>query len=724
MSGKLHLQDDQGNPQVIQDDDQAVHKLYVDQQIFGADRECIELNGGKLCGGEPMPRFYNVPNWTYKQKTAAGVVHNKSVSKWWDAQQKWIYHQNTKIGNNYNIKIYISKTSLLDDQWDLLLDKSTIGSVPDRVKMNFRGVGKKYLYISQDFNWSSANGNSLSGYLYAVRPDGQIVQLLRKNSLAGFEFNSFKNDADGNFGAVIKQTTYDSGSANQQQYIYMFNEETENTTYHKPADIVAGTVNAGFEPPFVPQGVVRGFYVVFSNQLYNAWHSNNTTHVKYYDPDSSYWTGRTDVKDKLAPALSYFLFSSNGNYSSSYGIKLTIGDGSGAMPYTYVLYNKDLERFYCIAQYSDTGRYTRDGSMGFEVYRSKEYKHEDIDWKTFDWNTLFAFSNGAEKVLDSPNSYARELKYFAGEIVTNTYSGVLVGSGTAGEPIIRHPYGKVWGSTDKGETWDYRETELRNEDGTLIANVSPYMYYPENNAAPVPDGGDYLNIQFRILHNDTNEEFYNEEGKITKYIGFDDELITGAQRYDLPFNIYTGQQALFWNGNKIMPPDELDITTKQIAYVGTNGLSDLQYIGLELTESNVRDGYFYALDLNYDSVKDSYVAESARLTNSTYQGMFLTPKFILEITEDLPAEAKEVEFYDMSGLCKNAGDSSKDRNIDRGNVVAGTFNGINGVILMFRPSEGNVSSSSSYRNWRFNMATTMRYTTIFGESGLPIIPLD
>jgi hypothetical protein len=703
MTGPLRLQDNNGNPSTIYLDDQAVHKQYVDETVFGLDRECIELNGGKLCGGEPMPRFYNVPNWTYKQKTAAGVVHNKSVSKWWDAQQKWIYHQNTKIGNNYNIKIYISKTSLLDDQWDLLLDKSTIGSVPDRVKMSFRGVGKKYLYISQDFNWSSANGNSLSGYLYAVRPDGQIVQLLRKNSLAGFEFNSYKNDADGNFGAVIKQTTYDSGSANQQQYIYMFNEETENTTYHKPADIVSGTVNAGFEPPFVPQGVVRGFYVVFSNQLYNAWHSNNTTHVKYYDPDSSYWTGRTDVKDKLAPALSYFLFSSNGNYSSSYGIKLTIGDGSGAMPYTYILYNKDLERFYCIAQYSDTGRYTRDGSMGFEVYRSKEYKHEDINWKTFDWNTLFTFSNGAEKVLDSPNSYARELKYFAGEIVTNTYSGVLAGSGTAGEPIIRHPYGKVWGSTDKGETWDSRETELRNEDGTLIANVSPYMYYPENNAAPVPDGGDYLNIQFRILHNDTNEQFYNEEGKITEYIGFDDELITGAQRYDLPFNIYTGQQTLFWNGVQIQPP------------LSDGGEENLMPLIAPLVVSNQLIYSVY----NTSSITDGnmYTFANNTVASGNWNQVFLTPKFIKD-NASIPDDATEIVVNDMTGTWTNTSSETRNRTSSKGTKL--TVNGIDGVLVNMIPT--GTSVSSSYRTYHLNIPNAVSYLGPFEQSG--IIPLD
>ena len=712
MSGKLHLQDDQGNPQVIQDDDQAVHKLYVDQMIFGQDRECVELNGGKLCGGEPMPRFYNVPNWSYKQKNSAGVVHGKTSAQWWEGAQRWIYYGTTTVNGYKVLRLYISKTNLLDGTWDLFHEQ-TADANNSRVNVTFRGVGNKYIYFTQDFNYTN-DGTTFYGYAWKIDADKNVTQLFRKGRFAGYGVKSYLVDADGNFALSVEDTTYSGGNYTHRKYLYFYNEETNNDTYQNVESTVSGTRSAYFTTSLIPRDRMRGFYVSFSTQTYYNWSHSHTTHVKYYDPDNS-WS-KTDVMSKLAPKTSPFGFNSTtGNYANLYALDLNIGDGTGAVPYTYITYNKELEYFFCLQQYSDSDRYTRDGSMGFRVYRSKQYKYEDINWKTLDWKNLFTFSNGAEMVVDSPNSYAREIDYIAGELVTRTYSGYSVSTGTAGEPIIKHPYGKVWGSIDKGDTWQFRETLLRRDDGTLIPNTRAFINYSAKNSAPLPDGGDYIALNFSKF-SDTDDEFYNEEGKISNVIANDDELTIGYQRYDLPYNLYTGSQALFWNGDQInLPPEEIDIPATQIAYAGTDGLTDTTYyVSQTNTESNVSDGNFYAVDFNTNDASEPYV------TGGNYYGLFLTPGWIKKITKNIPADATEVEAYDMTGDWRNQENNNFHRTVTAANVSAATLNGIAGVAVRF--VEGSVSSG--YSRWRANLPVTTRYVTTYGESGLPIIPLN
>ncbi len=715
MSGKLHLQDDQGNPQVITDDDQAVHKLYVDEQLFGQNRECVELNGGKLCGGEPMPRFYDVPNWSYKQKNSAGVVHGKQNVIWWEYAKRWIYTTTNKVGAYNGLQIYISKTSLLDDTWDLFLEARTNNSTAS-VRLNFKGVGNKYLYYVQYFGYSSAQNNNLYGLVYRVDKDAQTTQLLARNSLSGFDITSSVIDDGGNLGMACTQTTYNSSNRTftHTRYLYFFADETGAGSYRTITSYVSNTQSAAFTTNLLPRSVMRGFYVSFSSQTHYNWHTTHTTDVYYFDPYNNFMT--TNVTSKLFPDRTNFSYTgSTGDYGTAYCLKLKTGDGTNPAPYTKITYNRELEHFYCVQQYSDSDKYTRDGSMGFKVFRSKQYKYEDVAWNTLDWLNLFTFSRGAEVVLDSPNSYTREIDYFAGELVTVTWSGVAVFSGTAGEPIIKHPYGKVWGSVDEGETWQFRETELRNDDGTLIPNTRAYINYSAENAAPLPDGGDYINLNFTKF-SDTNDEFYNDEGEITNYIGNDDELTVGFQRYDLPFNIYTGSQALFWNGDQInLPADEIDLPATQIAYAGTEGLTALTTTAQRTTtESSVTDGYIYTLRFSGDGPSDP------TLTTSSYYGLFLTPAWIKAVTKNIPSDATELEVYDMSGEWKNQENNGYHQTVSTANVAAATFNGINGVAVRFDSN----SVSSSYKSWKANIAVTLRYVTTFGESGLPILPLN
>lgn len=164
---------------------------------------------------------------------------------------------------------------------------------------------------------------------------------------------------------------------------------------------------------------------------------------------------------------------------------------------------------------------------------------------------------------------------------------------------------------------------------------------------------------------------------------------------------------------------------KQLVYVGTGGLtSDSKAIYLESQERYYVDGRAYSLHFDYSNDLNDYLFDTARPTNTNYSGLFLTPQFILNhlVGEgELPDEAKEIEFYDMSGEYKNMGSNSYNQTIPKDRVGPGTFNGINGVVVMFLKS---ISNSNSYSSWKFDLPVTLRYTTVFGESGLPIVPLD
>jgi hypothetical protein len=716
MSGKLHLQDDQGNPQVIEDDDQAVHKQYVDTMLFGQDRECVELNGGKLCGGEPMPRFYNMPEWSYKQKTATGVAHKNSLVQWWEGKKRWVKYTRHS-GTYHSIKIYISKTELLDNAWELFIEQST-NTTNSNVTMGMVAVGKELIYIKQSFSGNSANNNNLTGKLFSVSPSGNVSTLKSVTGLSGFYVNSVSIDAEGNLGCIIKNTTYyySSGFTHDEK-VTLYNAKTGNLKYTSMTNIVSGARGVGTATSQLPQRFMKGFYINFSTQSNYLWDYTHTTHVWYYDPDNN-WSS-TDVSSYLWPARTYFDHSSTtgGAYTRS-GIRMSLGDGSGAQPYTWITYNQDLNRFFCVQQYSDNGKYTTDGSLGFRVYRSKEYKYEDIVWKTFDWRNLFLFSNGAEMVLDSPDSYCKEVVYVAGELITKTISGVSVGSGqTAGDPIKKHRYGKMWGSVDGGKTWQGRSTEVRDSNGLLVASHYPYIPNAGTDSAPIPGNGDYINVYF-AKSSDTNDEFYDDQGKVANYLANDDELEWNYQRYDLPFNAYTGQQALFWNGDQInLPPEEIDIDipATQIAYAGTDGLTDTTYhVSQTSTESNVSDGNFYSVNFNTNDASEPYV------TGSTYLGLFLTSGWIKKITKNIPADATEVEAYDMTGDWRSQDNNNAHRTVTAANVSAATLNGIAGVAVRF--VESNVSSG--YSRWRANLPVTVRYVTTYGESGLPIIPLN
>ncbi len=702
--------------------DIAVNKQYVDQQdklILDqiTTGGCITINGGRLCGGEQMPRFYDVPNWSYKQKNSAGVVHGKSKALWWEHAKRWIYTTTDKLGAYNGLQIYISKTNRLDGTWELFHEARTNNS-NSRIYLSFRGVGNKYLYYVQVFGYSSTNGNSFQGQGYRIDVDKKVDLLFSKSSLAGFDVRSTQIDADGNLGLGTQETKYYSTGYVHTQHLFFFRDSDAYQTYINVDYIVSGTQSAFFTNVLIPKAFMRGFYVSLSKQSGYNWHTTDTTNVLYFDPSGNF--SRSDVMSRLAPGRTNFSYStSTGDYMGSYVLDLNIGDGTGATPYTYITYNKELENFYCVQQYSDSNTYTLDGSMGFKVFRSKKYKYEDINWRTLDWKNLFTFANGAEEVLDSPNSYARSLDYIAGELFTNTYSGIMVFNGmTPGEPIIRHPYGKVWGSIDQGETWQFRETELRNDDGTLIPNTRAYIsqYHPNQNTAPLPDGGDYINLNF-TRYADTNEEFYNDEGGITDQLGHDDELTVGYQRYDLPFNVYTGNQALYWNGEQInLPPEEIDIPPTQITYAGTEGLTALTTTAIKTTtESNVTDGKVYTLRFNGDDVGNPV------LTTSSYHGLFLTPEWIKAVTKNIPSDATGLELYDMSGEWKNQSSNSYHQNVSKANVAPATFNGITGVAVKW---DYNNSVNSSYTSWRVNIPVTLRYVTTFGEGGLPILPLN
>ena len=168
--------------------------------------------------------------------------------------------------------------------------------------------------------------------------------------------------------------------------------------------------------------------------------------------------------------------------------------------------------------------------------------------------------------------------------------------------------------------------------------------------------------------------------------------------------------------------------TKEIVYVGTGGLtSNSRTIYAESNENNVADGRAYSLGFDYDSYSNDYLLDTAQLTTSNYGGLFLTPQFILNyLVEDgaIPDEATEIEFYDFSGQYNNTGSNQYNRTVTRDRIGAATFNGINGVVVLFPSGDGLIGNNSNYRSWKFNLPITLRYTTTFGESGLPILPLN
>ena len=557
MTGPLRLQDDNGNPSQIVLQDEAVHKQYVDEAVFGQDRECVLINGGKLCGGESLPRFYKAPIWTEKQKTAGTFDYiNESINRtcfYYAALDRWYYYVPTTSTSSAKgkIEIYMSSTSDINSSYSLWVRIYTEYSDTNLYKVTHLGASSKYIFVYQEIVPSTWNdSNNKRAKIYRIKQDKSSDIIANDSSLAGYQIKTYAFDSERNFSFKVERTHIQSRDFITQYYIYHHDEATGNVTSHVVAWMVSNannaflhnSLNAGFNKTLD----TRGFY--WHVGQYSGYNSNYgdpaNPNVKMFYIDSG---GKYDITSKITGAKHYFGYYSSGAPNTKWTIQTDVGVIFGSF-----FYSKQSKRFMCIVMNSSTNKFTLDGTMGYKIYRSAEYNYGSIDWKNLNWATLFNANNGGELVLEVADSYPMNSVYQVGkEILSVPLTGYLSSTGTAGDPIKKLPYGKVWGSVDGGDSWEERRTDIVDENNNPILNHYPRWVNWFNQRAFNDDTE--LHIYFGRSY-DTVEPFYNDLGKIDTLIDPDPLLPSTHQMYKMPFSIVDGVQALYWNGVQIYPP--------------------------------------------------------------------------------------------------------------------------------------------------------------------------
>jgi len=391
--------------------------------------------------------------------------------------------------------------------------------------------------------------------------------------------------------------------------------------------------------------------------------------------------------------------------STGYRTKNTVKTDVGTVFGKY-FYSKQSKRFMCVvATSSESDRFTPTGVMSYKIYRSKEYAYEDIDWKTLDWKSLFNENEGGELVLEQDDAYLYRMYEIGKEIVITPKLGPYInsGSGTSGEPILKHPYSRSWGSLDGGTTWQGRETGVRDEAGNLtrhyiVERATSRNYISDN----IHNDGFALHVNFASWR-DTEDTVFDDDGGYT-YISEDPKFPKYHALYHLPYSVIDGTQQLFWNGVQIQPPLEEDgggdtgtpiVLNAPLNFTGT--------ISNTWDESYVVDG-------------QAYTFRTGSVTDSSWNQVFMTQGWI-RANCNLPEDATDVTVMDCSGNWVNTSYGSDSRVSLPGESK--TVNGVLGVLVNFTDTS---TISSSRRQYRVNLPDAVQYIGTLEGSG--IIPLN
>jgi hypothetical protein len=709
MTGPLRLQDDAGNPANIYLEDQAVHKQYVDETVFGLDRECITLNDGKLCGGEPMPRFYKITNWTETQHSAGTVAPYDA--KYWAALDRWVYFQ--KFGHNAStnshayIKIWISKTTSMHEgfeEWTTVRAREN----NSRTSVNFLAVTGKRLWVSESISASSTHNNSKYASLKSIKPDKSQSEHVWSYGLSGFSAGYAVIDCDNNLSCRVIKDYFNSGDFESTYHIFFWNDEAETERTYTPGSLSGAPANSNDAKPFSQvhrnQGNtsdVKGFYWWVGKMIGYGYTYDTNKEMFYFNPDNNFQY--TKCTSRMPPAKSYF----KPNYNSSTGAVgyksepcIAFEVGNTHVP---IFYSKKIKRFMCIIPYSSDNTFNLDGSMGYKVYRSAEYEHDSIDWKNLSWHMLFNANYGGEVVLEENNGYAVYLTLIGKEVVIRSKVGPIGSTGTAGNPILKYPYGSMYGSVDGGKTWEERKNGQRDENGVMLRNYYPYYSY--GSQQEWHDEGTMLHIGI-FPDYDTEQLVFNDEGKIDSEndVPANPLALARHQTYELPFSLIDGTQLLYWNGIQIQPPLGDEGGAGDQLFPSTAPLNFSGQIYNTSSEGSITDGRIYTF--RYDAP-----------TNGSWNQVFLTPKFIKN-NSTIPAEAVDIVANDMSGTWTNTSSDSRSRVSTSGTKL--TMNGIDGVLVNMNPT--STTGSNSYRDFVVNIPNAVSYLATFEQSG--IVPLD
>ena len=709
MTGPLRLQDDAGNPSNIYLDDQAVHKQYVDETVFGLDRECITLNDGKLCGGEPIPRFYKIPNWTETQHSAG--TEQPFTVRYWAVLDRWVHIQQVGYNSSSNTKAYIkvslSKTSSMHSGFE---DWTTVTArYADRSSLvGFLAVTGKRIFLLNSVSASSTHNNSKVASIISINSQKAVQDHVWSSSLSGFNAGWTIVDGHNNLSCRVAKQYYKSGDFEENNYIFFWNDEAETERTYTPSSLSGAPTDSNdarfFSQVHRNQGNtsdVKGFYWWVGRMYGSGFKYDSSREMFYFNPDNNFQY--TKCTSNMPPAKSYFKPQYNGStgavsYTSDACIAFDVGN-----THAPIFYSKKIKRFMCIIPYSSDNTFNLDGSMGYKVYRSAEYEHDSIDWKNLNWQTLFNSSNGGEVVLEDNNGYATYLTLIGKEVVVRPKTGTIGNTGIAGNPILKYPYGSMYGSIDGGKTWEERKNGQRDENGVLIRNYYPYYSYGYQQEWY--DEGTMLHIGI-FPDYDTEQLVFNDEGKIdAENAAPGDPLVLAKhQTYELPFSLIDGTQLLYWNGIQIQPPLKEEGGGGDQFVPATAPLNFYGEIYNTSNESSIVNGRMYTFKNNVP-------------TTSSWNQVFLTPRFIKN-NSDIPAEATDIVANDLTGTWTNNSSDSRSRISTKGTKL--TMNGIDGVLVNMNPTSN--TGSSSYRDFTVSIPNAVSYLATLEQIG--IVPLD
>jgi hypothetical protein len=597
------------------------------------------------------------------------------------------------------MEIYMSSTSDINSSYSLWKKIETSYSDSSLYYVYHLGASGKYIFAYQKIHLSTQNSaNNLRSQIYRIDKNGDIETMAYTSSLAGYDVQQYSFDCEGNLFCKVDRSYVQNNNFVHQYYVFQHNEALGDDSFRRIENVVGGATNFYIHSSLIPGTSKtldkKGFYCFTGSNLKSAsyGHPNNTGEkMIYFTPEGAPF----DVTSKLPSAKHRFGYYTNGTPADRYTIGTDVGTIFGNF-----FYSKQSKRFMCVVMNSSTGQFTLDGTMGYKIYRSAEYEYESIDWKTLDWAKLFNANNGGQVVLEEPNGYPIGAVFQIGkEILSIPKTGYLNSKGTAGEPILKLPYGSAWGSVDGGDSWEERKTDRVDDNGNLIPNHYPFWVNGHDQRAY--NGDTELHISFGFTR-DTLDPFYDDEGELT-ILAPDPLLPYTHQMYEMPFSVVDGVQTLLWNGVQIQPPLKDGGNDDGTPVILSAALNFNGTIRNTWSSNSVVDG-------------EVYTFRNKEVTESSWNQVFMTQGWI-RANCNIPEGATDVTVMDCSGSWINTSYGSDSRTSTAGESM--TYNGVLGVLVNFTDTS---TISSSRRAYRVNLPAAVQYIATLEDSG--IIPLD
>ena len=281
-------------------DNDIVTKKYVDDNSGGVTGNCIKLNDGKLCAGEPMPRFYKIPDWSETQKSS-GTAHPTGIQTpyYWAVLDRWVYtvkvNYNSSTKAKAHLKIYLSKTNNMHDGFDHWTT-FTARYEDHYSTVDFLGVTGNYIWIYQYLGASSSNNNTKYAGIQSVKTDKTIRDHVWSSSLSGFSVGWVFIDNENNFCCRVQKAKYSSNTGFTYTHsLFFHNDETGYETTVNPQYLSGAPADTNDARPFEQvhrdQGNtsdVKGFYW-FAGKMsgYNIRYLSSHE-MYYFDPDDNF----------------------------------------------------------------------------------------------------------------------------------------------------------------------------------------------------------------------------------------------------------------------------------------------------------------------------------------------------------------------------------------------------------------------------------------------------